>query len=153
MTDLKHTTTVWNTGGLSHQGFSQHYDVVPSYFVNAVCPPASARHFCSATFLYVLSDSHPALPLPPPSHPLCLSPRPCVVSVLLSSLISVSLPLSFHLPGPGFVESAFLSPLDLAGLEHMQSAFSLYRRYGMTSHCEYSSSLPVSCWLVFRLIL
>ncbi|KAM6915021.1 uncharacterized protein map7b [Xenentodon cancila] len=33
----------------------------------------------------------------------------------------------------GFVESAFLYPLDLAGLEHMQSAFSLYRRYGMTS--------------------
>ncbi|KAF7658573.1 hypothetical protein LDENG_00010980 [Lucifuga dentata] len=29
----------------------------------------------------------------------------------------------------GFVESAFLYPLDLAGLEHMQSAF----RYGMTS--------------------
>ncbi|XP_014850008.1 PREDICTED: ensconsin isoform X2 [Poecilia mexicana] len=34
----------------------------------------------------------------------------------------------------GFVESAFLCPLDLAGLEHMQSAFSFYRRYGLTSH-------------------
>ncbi|XP_067338708.1 ensconsin isoform X3 [Channa argus] len=34
----------------------------------------------------------------------------------------------------GFVESAFLCPLDLAGLEHMQSAFSLCSRYGMTSH-------------------
>ncbi|KAM3860932.1 ensconsin [Diretmus argenteus] len=33
----------------------------------------------------------------------------------------------------GFVESAFLYPLDLAGLEHMQGAFSLYHRYGMTS--------------------
>ncbi|KAM9782742.1 uncharacterized protein map7b [Neosynchiropus ocellatus] len=33
----------------------------------------------------------------------------------------------------GFVESAFLCPLDLAGLEHMNGAFSLYRRYGMTS--------------------
>ncbi|XP_053744048.1 ensconsin isoform X10 [Synchiropus splendidus] len=33
----------------------------------------------------------------------------------------------------GFVESAFFCPLDLAGLEHMNSAFSLYRRYGMTS--------------------
>ncbi|XP_038148609.1 ensconsin isoform X4 [Cyprinodon tularosa] len=34
----------------------------------------------------------------------------------------------------GLVESAFLCPLDLAGLEHMQSAFSFYRRYGLTSH-------------------
>ncbi|XP_061563046.1 ensconsin isoform X3 [Cololabis saira] len=33
----------------------------------------------------------------------------------------------------GCVESAFLYPLDLAGLEHMQSAFSLYRRHGTTS--------------------
>ncbi|XP_069579678.1 ensconsin isoform X2 [Brachyistius frenatus] len=33
----------------------------------------------------------------------------------------------------GFVESAFLYPLDLAGLEHMQRAYSLYSRYGMTS--------------------
>ncbi|XP_030260999.1 ensconsin isoform X7 [Sparus aurata] len=42
----------------------------------------------------------------------------------------------------GFVESAFLYPLDLAGLEHMQSAFSFYRRYGMTS--QYSDRRSVS---------
>ncbi|XP_056261350.1 ensconsin isoform X3 [Seriola aureovittata] len=42
----------------------------------------------------------------------------------------------------GFVESAFLYPLDLAGLEHMQSAFSLYRRYGMTS--QYADRRSVS---------
>ncbi|KAG7240576.1 hypothetical protein INR49_026725 [Caranx melampygus] len=41
-----------------------------------------------------------------------------------------------------FVESAFLYPLDLAGLEHMQSAFSLYRRYGMTS--QYADRRSVS---------
>ncbi|XP_056150149.1 ensconsin [Lampris incognitus] len=42
----------------------------------------------------------------------------------------------------GFVESAFLYPLDLAGLEHMQGAFSLYRRYGMTS--QYADRRSVS---------
>ncbi|CAI5683538.1 unnamed protein product [Oreochromis niloticus] len=42
----------------------------------------------------------------------------------------------------GFVESAFLYPLDLAGLEHMQSAFSLYYRYGMTS--QYADRRSVS---------
>ncbi|XP_034999861.2 ensconsin isoform X8 [Hippoglossus stenolepis] len=42
----------------------------------------------------------------------------------------------------GFVESAFLYPLDLAGLEHMQSAFSLYHRYGMTS--QYGDRRSVS---------
>ncbi|XP_034756711.1 ensconsin isoform X4 [Etheostoma cragini] len=42
----------------------------------------------------------------------------------------------------GFVESAFLCPLDLAGLEHMQSAFSLYRRYGVTS--QYAERRSVS---------
>ncbi|XP_041814485.1 ensconsin isoform X1 [Chelmon rostratus] len=42
----------------------------------------------------------------------------------------------------GFVESAFLYPLDLAGLEHMQSAFSLYHRYGMTS--QYADRRSVS---------
>ncbi|KAF3849787.1 hypothetical protein F7725_019506 [Dissostichus mawsoni] len=42
----------------------------------------------------------------------------------------------------GFVESAFLYPLDLAGLEHMQSAFSLYRRYGVTS--QYADRRSVS---------
>ncbi|KAG7509172.1 ensconsin isoform X1 [Solea senegalensis] len=42
----------------------------------------------------------------------------------------------------GFVESAFLYPLDLAGLEHMQSAFSLYRRYGLTS--QYGDRRSVS---------
>ncbi|KAM9704387.1 uncharacterized protein map7b isoform 3-T3 [Menidia menidia] len=42
----------------------------------------------------------------------------------------------------GFVESVFLYPLDLAGLEHMQGAFSLYRRYGMTS--QYSDRRSVS---------
>lgn len=49
--------------------------------------------------------------------------------------------MTFCPRGPGFVESAFLYPLDLAGLEHMQSAFSLYRRYGMTSRCEYYRSV------------
>ncbi|KAL7388200.1 hypothetical protein ABVT39_008741 [Epinephelus coioides] len=42
----------------------------------------------------------------------------------------------------GFVESAFLYPLDLAGLEHMQGAFSLYRRYGVTS--QYADRRSVS---------
>ncbi|XP_063758004.1 ensconsin isoform X3 [Eleginops maclovinus] len=42
----------------------------------------------------------------------------------------------------GFVESAFLYPLDLAGLEHMQSAFSLYHRYGVTS--QYADRRSVS---------
>ncbi|XP_035472696.1 ensconsin isoform X3 [Scophthalmus maximus] len=42
----------------------------------------------------------------------------------------------------GFVESAFLYPLDLAGLEHMQSAFSLYCRYGMAS--QYGDRRSVS---------
>ncbi|XP_033932522.1 ensconsin isoform X2 [Pseudochaenichthys georgianus] len=42
----------------------------------------------------------------------------------------------------GFVESAFLYPLDLAGLEHMQSAFSLSRRYGVTS--QYADRRSVS---------
>ncbi|XP_023808724.1 ensconsin isoform X8 [Oryzias latipes] len=42
----------------------------------------------------------------------------------------------------GFVESAFLYPLDLAGLEHMQSAFSFYRRHGMTS--QYAGRRSVS---------
>lgn len=51
--------------------------------------------------------------------------------------------------GSGFVESAFLYPLDLAGLEHMQSAFSLYHRYGTTSHCEYHSTVSVS-WLALE---
>lgn len=44
--------------------------------------------------------------------------------------------------GPGFVESAFLYPLDLAGLEHAQSAFSLCHRHGVTSQCEYDGTLP-----------
>eukprot|EP00063_Salmo_salar_P065152 XP_014039987.1 PREDICTED: ensconsin-like [Salmo salar] len=40
-------------------------------------------------------------------------------------------------PG-GFVESSFLYPLDLAGLEHhLQGAFSVYRRYGLSHQCEY----------------
>ncbi|XP_074541771.1 uncharacterized protein map7b isoform X3 [Halichoeres trimaculatus] len=42
----------------------------------------------------------------------------------------------------GFVESVFLCPFDLAGLEHMQGAFSLYRRYGMTS--QYADRRSVS---------
>nr|XP_054603809.1 ensconsin isoform X2 [Nothobranchius furzeri] len=42
----------------------------------------------------------------------------------------------------GFVESDFLYPLDLAGLEHMQSAFSLYHRHGMTS--QYADRRSVS---------
>ncbi|XP_037541758.1 ensconsin isoform X2 [Nematolebias whitei] len=42
----------------------------------------------------------------------------------------------------GFVESAFLYPLDLAGLEHIQGAFSLYHRYGMTS--QYANRRSVS---------
>ncbi|XP_054872051.1 ensconsin isoform X3 [Amphiprion ocellaris] len=42
----------------------------------------------------------------------------------------------------GFVESVFFSPLDLAGLEHMQSAFSLYRRHGMT--LQYADRRSVS---------
>lgn len=58
--------------------------------------------------------------------------------------------------GSGFVESAFLYPLDLAGLEHMQSAFSFYRRHGMTSQCEYYSQLASIRRLVltwFQIIL
>ncbi|XP_042156487.1 ensconsin [Oncorhynchus tshawytscha] len=40
-------------------------------------------------------------------------------------------------PG-GFVESSFLYPLDVAGLEHhLQGAFSVYRRYGLSHQCEY----------------
>ncbi|KAJ0060952.1 hypothetical protein NL108_001806 [Boleophthalmus pectinirostris] len=42
---------------------------------------------------------------------------------------------------PGSVESAFLCPLDLAGLEHMHGAYSLHR-YGMTS--KYSDRRSVS---------
>ncbi|XP_068433163.1 ensconsin isoform X3 [Clinocottus analis] len=42
----------------------------------------------------------------------------------------------------GFVESAFLYPLDLAGLEHMQGAFNHYRRYGVTS--QYAERRSVS---------
>ncbi|XP_047429593.1 ensconsin isoform X3 [Mugil cephalus] len=42
----------------------------------------------------------------------------------------------------GFVESAFLYPLDLAGLEHMQSAFSVCCRYGMTA--QYADRRSVS---------
>ncbi|XP_056283814.1 ensconsin isoform X3 [Pseudoliparis swirei] len=48
-------------------------------------------------------------------------------------------PLQTNTPSTpaGYVESAFLYPLDLAGLEHMQGAFSLSRRYGVTSqHAE-----------------
>ncbi|XP_064865490.1 ensconsin [Oncorhynchus nerka] len=45
-------------------------------------------------------------------------------------------------PG-GFVESSFLYPLDLAGLEHhLQGAFSVYRRYGL-SH-QYADRRSVS---------
>ncbi|XP_029318800.1 ensconsin isoform X2 [Cottoperca gobio] len=53
-------------------------------------------------------------------------------------------PLNTNTPSTpaGFVESAFLYPLDLAGLEHMQSAFSLYRRYGVTS--QYADRRSVS---------
>lgn len=83
----------------------------------------------------VTADSHPALPL---SLSLILSlsyPHSRISLSLLSALCFSAIVL--HPPGPGFVESAFLYPLDLAGLEHMQSAFSLYRRYGMTSQCEY----------------
>lgn len=78
-------------------------------------------------------------------QPLLL-PLPCPCSrislFLLSALCLSAIVLSP--PGPGFVESAFLYPLDLAGLEHMQSAFSLYRRYGMTSQCEYCSTVSLS---------
>ncbi|CAJ1078227.1 ensconsin isoform X1 [Xyrichtys novacula] len=42
----------------------------------------------------------------------------------------------------GFVESIFHCPFDLAGLEHMQGALSLYRRYGMTS--KYADRRSVS---------
>ncbi|XP_075940679.1 ensconsin [Anarhichas minor] len=53
-------------------------------------------------------------------------------------------PLQTNTPSTpaGFVESAFLYPLDLAGLEHMQSAFSLCRRYGVTS--QYADRRSVS---------
>lgn len=61
----------------------------------------------------------------------------------ISSLVCFSA-IVFCPRGPGFVESAFLYPLDLAGLEHMQSAFSFYRRYGMTSQCEYYGTLSLS---------
>nr|XP_046155080.1 ensconsin-like isoform X3 [Oncorhynchus gorbuscha] len=45
-------------------------------------------------------------------------------------------------PG-GFVESSFLYPLDVAGLEHhLQGAFSVYRRYGL-SH-QYADRRSVS---------
>ncbi|XP_051816845.1 ensconsin isoform X3 [Acanthochromis polyacanthus] len=42
----------------------------------------------------------------------------------------------------GFVESVFFCPLDLVGLEHMQSASSLYRRHGMT--LQYADRRSVS---------
>ncbi|KAM4633736.1 uncharacterized protein map7b [Polymixia lowei] len=48
----------------------------------------------------------------------------------------------------GLVESAFLYPLDLAGLEHMQGAFSLYRRYGMTS--QYADRRSVSTMNLYK---
>lgn len=77
------------------------------------------------------------------THSLSLSLLLSLWDVPLPPLCFFFLQLSFSLPGPGFVESAFLYPLDLAGLEHMQSAFSLYHRYGMTSQCEYYSTVSV----------
>ncbi|CAB1342482.1 unnamed protein product, partial [Coregonus sp. 'balchen'] len=47
-------------------------------------------------------------------------------------------------PG-GFVESSFLYPLDLAGLEHhLQGAFSVYRRYGLSHQCM--RRMPLTPW-------
>ncbi|XP_030201897.1 ensconsin isoform X3 [Gadus morhua] len=52
--------------------------------------------------------------------------------------------LPTHTPSThaGFVESAFLYQLDLAGLEHLQGAYSHSRRYGMAS--QYSDRRAVS---------
>ncbi|XP_059898183.1 ensconsin isoform X2 [Gadus macrocephalus] len=52
--------------------------------------------------------------------------------------------LPTHTPSThaGFVESAFLYQLDLAGLEHLQGAYSQSRRYGMAS--QYSDRRAVS---------
>ena len=111
--------------------------VLPCLYLNFADPLPSV----------VTADSHPALPLPL-SLSLSLSLSLCLTHFLLLSLSDLPLSalcFSCHCPlppppGPGFVESAFLYPLDLAGLEHMQSAFSLYRRYGVASQCEYYSS-------------
>lgn len=78
-----------------------------------------------------------------------LSLPPTLGSLSTCSALFVFSAIVLSPPGPGFVESAFLYPLDLAGLEHMQSAFSLYYRYGMTSQCEYKSTVWVS-WLALE---
>lgn len=93
---------------------------------------------CLSTSIVVLQ--WPLLSLLTPAVPLHLSLSLLPFRSWISSLLC--LPTIVLCPrGPGFVESAFLYPLDLAGLEHMQSAFSLYRRYGMTSRCEYYITL------------
>lgn len=112
----------------------------------------------------VTAYSHPSLPLslslsPPPllsnsnslslSLTYSLSLPPTLGSLSTCSALFVFSAIVLSPPGPGFVESAFLYPLDLAGLEHMQSAFSLYYRYGMTSQCEYKSTVWVS-WLALE---
>ncbi|XP_034143713.1 ensconsin isoform X2 [Esox lucius] len=54
-----------------------------------------------------------------------------------------ALPVNTPTTPRGFVESSFLYPLDLAGLEHhLQGAFSVYRRYGL-SH-QYAERRSVS---------
>lgn len=112
--------------------------------------PCLHLNFSSPLPPVVTADSHPALPLPlslflPYFQTLLLSlPYPCtLISLFLLSALCFSA-IVLSPPGPGFVESAFLYPLDLAGLEHMQSAFSLYRRYGMTSQCEYYGTVSLS---------
>lgn len=91
------------------------------------CLCASIVLFSDALSFIVTADS--ALPL----HLFLLLPF-ALGSPLCSTIV-------LYPRCPGFVESAFRYPLDLAGLEHVQSAFSLYHRYGMTSQCEYNGTL------------
>lgn len=87
-------------------------------------------------------------------YPLCASiSLPCLYLNLtfplsfqsLSFCLSCSLQcIVLRSPGPGFVESARLYPLDLAGLEHVPSAFSVHRGHRMRSQCTYSSVTSAS---------
>lgn len=123
-------------------------DITESVSGVQICPPAAvfalklftSPALCCYCWLTPCSASPSLSPLL--SNSFSHSPLCSPISLFCLSAIVLSL------PGPGFVESALLYPLDLAGLEHMQSAFSLYRRYGMTSQCEYyygsvSPSQPV----------
>lgn len=137
------------------QHTSRYFPVLYESYLSLLCKylflPFHGSIILSCLHSILFSDS-PAL------YCICwLTPNSASPSLSLIIILSLSLSLIswisslvcfsaivFCPRGPGFVESSYLYPLDLAGLEHMQSAFSFYRRYGMTSQCEYYGTLSLS---------